>query len=237
VKYLLIASLLAVAGLPALGESPDPAASVFLVARPKLPDPNFSDTVVLITQFGAAGAMGVIVNRPTSYPLASAFPEIKRLERSGDKVWFGGPVAQGTMVFLVRAESPPKEGVEVLEGVYLSASVDLLRDLLGRDKSAESVRVFSGYAGWSPGQLESEIARGDWNWFKAEARSIFERKPESLWPELNRRASATTVRADPRQVPSRSGVQLDHVAVGQGMLGAHVLAVEARMAPEARIAQ
>ena len=84
-----------------------------------------------------------------------------------------------------------------MDGVYMTGNVDLLRELLSRDKSAESVRVFAGYAGWAPGQLEGEISRGDWRWFKAEARSIFERKPEGLWPELNRRANATTASIHP----------------------------------------
>ena len=64
--------------------------------------------------------------------------------------------------------------IEVLDGVYLSADPKLLRELLSRDKSAESVRVFAGHAGWAPRQLESELSRGDWSWFKAEARAIYD---------------------------------------------------------------
>jgi putative transcriptional regulator len=224
---LLFALLLAAAGLPAAGDDA-PAASIFLVARAELPDPNFEDTVVLITQYGPQGALGVIVNRPTNIPLSVAFPDIERLKRSGDRIHFGGPVARSAMTYLFRSATAPKDGLEVMDGVYMSASLEVLKELLARDKSAESLRVFAGHAGWAPGQLESEISRGDWRYFKAEARSIFERRPEALWPELNRRANATT---------ARLGVQLDHVSVGKAVLMPDLLAVESGVAPDARVAQ
>ena len=226
-KRLLLALLLAAAGLPAAGDDA-PAASVFLVAREELPDPNFENTVVLITQYGPQGAMGVIVNRPTNIPMSVAFPDIKRLTRSGDRIHFGGPVSRSTMTYLFRSTKAPKDGLEVMEGVYMSGNLDVLKELLAQDKSAESLRVFAGYAGWAPGQLEHEISRGDWRYFKAEARSLFERRPEGLWPELNRRANATT---------TRLGVQLDHVAVGHPVLVPDLLAVETGVAPDARVTQ
>ena len=76
----------------------------------------------------------------------------------------------------------------------MSSSRELLRELLGRENPVEGLRVFAGHAGWAPGQLESEVARGDWHLVTADARMVLEMEPEKLWKELERRASATTVR-------------------------------------------
>ena len=225
-----LALVLIVAGLPALGDEVRPTSSVFLVARPQLRDPNFEETVVLLTRLGPPGPMGVIVNRETGIALARVFPEIQRIATLDDKLFFGGPVEREVLVFVFRASAPREGAVEVLEGVYVSSSRELLRELLGRERPMEGLRVYAGHAAWAPGQLASEIARGDWRWTPADAKAIFERKPEALWPELNRRTSATAVRCD-------SCVQLDDVAVRERMLVPDLLALESRMAPDAGVSK
>ena len=103
---------------------------------------------------------------------------------------------------MFRAAVPPPEAIEVLEGVYMSSSSELLRELLGRENPVEGLRVFAGHAGWAPGQLESEVTRRDWHLVTADARTVLETEPEKLWKELERRASATTVRYE---YPAGSG--------------------------------
>ena len=105
-------------------------------------------------------------------------------------------MAREQLVVVFRAAVAPTEAIEVLEGVYMSSSRELLRELLGRENPVEGLRVFAGHAGWAPGQLESEVRRADWHLATADARMIFEEKPERLWQELERRASATTVRRE-----------------------------------------
>ena len=73
--------------------------------------------------------------------------------------------------------------IQVLDGVYLGTNEPLLRKLLGREKPMEGLRIFIGYSGWGPGQLQSEIVRGDWILEPAQPRAIFEVKPEHPWPE------------------------------------------------------
>jgi putative transcriptional regulator len=189
-RRALAFSLLLSAAQAAWGDSP-----FFLVARPELPDPNFQETVVLMPGTGLRGPLGVIVNRPTTIPLSKLFPDIARLEASGDKLFFGGPVGREMVSFAFRADKEPGEdAIEVARGVYLSTDEDLLKKLL-RDGSAE-VRVFAGFAAWGPEQLDDEIDRGDWHTVPVEARLIFDRRPASVWPELNRRASAIQARWD-----------------------------------------
>jgi putative transcriptional regulator len=180
----------------------EPSGSLFLVAKPQLADPNFGQSVVLLTQFGRLGSMGVIVNRPTGLALSRVFTDVKRLAQTDDRFFFGGPVSRDVVLFVFRAPEQPDEAFEVLEGVYISSDRELLKGMLGRDKPPEALRVFMGYAGWAAGQLEAEISRGDWDLVQADAKTIFAKKPEALWPELNRRASETTVRGGPALVPA-----------------------------------
>jgi putative transcriptional regulator len=182
--------------LPTFGEDAQPMKSILLVARKNLPDPYFRDSVVLVTRSAGLAPVGVIVNRPTEVPLSRVFSDIERLRSRDENLFFGGPVLPEHLVVVFRAAVPPTEAIEVLEGVYMSASRELLRELLDRENPVDGLRVFAGHAGWAPGQLESEVARGDWHLVTADARMLFEMKPERLWPELERRASATTVRRE-----------------------------------------
>jgi len=168
--------------------------SILLVARKNLPDPFFRDSVVLITRSGGPTPVGVIVNHPTDVPLSRVFSDIERLRSRDETLFFGGPVMPEQLLVVFRAAVPPTAAIEVLDGVYMSLSRELLRELLGRENPVEGLRVFAGHAGWAPGQLESEVARGDWHLVTADARMVLEMEPEKLWKELERRASATTVR-------------------------------------------
>ena len=190
-RAFALSLLLLVAATAAWADSP-----YLLVARPDLPDPNFEDTVVLMPGTGLRGPLGVIVNRPTEVPLAKLFPDIERLAKSDDKVFFGGPVGRDMVSFVFRAASEPEEdAIEVAHGIYLSTDEGLLRKLL-RDGSSD-LRVFVGFAAWGPDQLDREIGRGDWHTLPVDGKAIFDRKPASVWPELNRRASAIQVRWSP----------------------------------------
>ena len=182
--------------LPTFGDDAQPLKSILLVARKNLPDPFFRDSVVLVTRSGgpAPAPVGVIVNRPTDVPLSRVFPDIERLRSRDETLFFGGPVMPEQLLVVFRAAVPPAEAIEVLDGVYMSLSRELLRELLGRENPVEGLRVFAGHAGWAPGQLESEVARGDWHLVAADARKVLEMEPEKLWKELERRASGTTVR-------------------------------------------
>jgi putative transcriptional regulator len=179
--------------LPTFGDDAQPMKSILLVARKNLPDPFFRDSVVLVTRSGGLVPVGVIVNRPTDVPLSRVFSDIERLRSRDETLFLGGPVMPELLVVVFRAAVPPAEAIEVLDGVYMSLSGELLRELLGRENPVEGLRVFAGHAGWAPGQLESEVARGDWHLVTADARMVLEIEPEKLWKELERRASATTV--------------------------------------------
>jgi putative transcriptional regulator len=167
---------------PTFAEDPKPLNAILLIARAKLPDSNFADSVVLVMNNLGPGPVGVIINRPTKLPLSRLFPDLKRLSPHEDKVYFGGPVDFGSVWFLFRAATPPRHAIRACEGVYFSSNRQLLLQLLGRDKPMDGLRIFIGYSGWAPGQLEAEIAKGDWTLKRAESDTIFNGKSEHPWP-------------------------------------------------------
>lgn len=176
-------------------EAEDHPNAVFLVAKPRLQDPNFSKTVVLVTQPRADEPMGVIINRPTPLTLDEVFPENANLKKRKDSVSFGGPVSPMTLVFVFQSEERPQDALRVLDDVYLSVNPGLLSELLSRPKFPERLKVYAGYAGWAPGQLQNEIRRGDWYVVNADAETLFKMAPKNIWPELVKRASVRSVQA------------------------------------------
>lgn len=160
-----------------------PLTAILLVAREDLPDPDFKDSVVLVMNNIGPAPAGVIINRPTPISVSHLFPDLERLAKLQDKVYFGGPVQLATLSFLFRADTLPEHAIQVLDGVYVSTNLELLRKLLARDKPMDGLRIFIGHSGWLPGQLEAEIARGDWTLTPAKPDMIFERKSEHPWPE------------------------------------------------------
>jgi putative transcriptional regulator len=166
----------------------------FLVASRRLGDPRFQETVVLLVSYGRAGSVGLIINRPVKMSLSDAFPDSRIFKKRKEAVYFGGPVELNRLLFLIRATDRPEGSAHIFDGVYVSSSRDELDRIIGKPKAGEHVRVYAGYAGWAAGQLEGEVARGDWHVIQADAKTIFDEKSEKIWPELIRRGSELQVR-------------------------------------------
>jgi putative transcriptional regulator len=173
---------------PAAIAAEEAANSIFLVARRGLPDPNFRQTVVLVTKPPLGGPFGVIINRPLEQRLSEIFSEFETLKNRKDVLYFGGPVKPDGLVFLVRASQRPPRGMSVLKGVYFTGDTDLIEELLKRKNPTEGLRVFAGYSGWGPEQLQREIARGDWHIVPASAEMLFQKDLSRIWEELIKHA-------------------------------------------------
>src|SRR6266700_5385342 len=174
--------LLSGSSSPASGAETKPLNAILIVARDDMPDSNFADSIVLVMNNLGPGPVGIIINRPTKFPVSEVFPNLKRLAQLHDKVYFGGPVELESVWFLFRAATQPEHAIQACEGVYLSADRKLLFHLLWRDKPMDGLRIFIGHSGWAPGQLEAEIARGDWSLERAKSDTIFNGKSEHPWP-------------------------------------------------------
>jgi putative transcriptional regulator len=157
-----------------------------LVAAPGLSDPNFARTVVLLLEHSDAGALGLVLNRPSDTGVGEALPEWAPLAAHPPVVFVGGPVAPATAVCLgrARADAPTAGWEPVLDRV---GTVDLNGHPADLFPPVDEVRVFAGYAGWAGGQLEAEIAGGGWFVVDAEPDDALFPLPERLWPAVLRR--------------------------------------------------
>lgn len=155
-----------------------------LVAGPGLLDPNFRRTVVFLAEHGEDGAMGVVLNRVSSVAVEDAVPPIAELIGAGTLVHLGGPVQPQAVVVLADFAEPHRAGALVLDTVgFLPGDVEDAGDL----GELRSVRVFAGYAGWAPGQLEDELAEQSWVVLPARSSDVFTDAPDGLWTEVLRR--------------------------------------------------
>jgi len=170
---------------------------VFLVADPGLTDPNFHHTVVLITHYGTRGAMGVVINRPTDIPVSQVLPEAKTFGRGMEPLFRGGPVALQTLLILVNTRRPVPDARRIFKDVYLPSTVEGLADLTPEPGDEPRLRVYAGYAGWAPGQLEAEIEAGGWRLVRADAVTVFQSDSGSVWADMTRRGSEILIHKSP----------------------------------------
>jgi putative transcriptional regulator len=152
-------------------------AGSFLIARPVLKDPSFLQTVVLLLQHGAGGAFGLVVNRQAEVE-GLPFP-----------VFIGGPCeAQGLLMLHAQREWVEESGdaakPEVAPGVFMGDAECLSRATHAEPGQSFRFRVFKGYAGWGPSQLEGELASGAWAVVPATADVLFDTGVEELWSNL-----------------------------------------------------
>src|SRR4029078_10481748 len=146
------------AGTPAHAQQDLPANGLVLIAKPTLLDPNFAKTVVLVTQTPDASTVGVIINRPSTLKLADFLPREFATQNYRDPGFVGGPVMRPPIVALFRSETVPEASAfHVLKNIYLSMHGANLKRLL---ESPDAIyRLYSGFSGWAPRQLESEFVR------------------------------------------------------------------------------
>jgi putative transcriptional regulator len=146
--------------------------------------------VVLVTQAKSGETVGVVLNRPT-----------QRTEpRSGAAIYDGGPVMREVLVAVFRAAQPPAApAFRVLRNVYLSMHPANLERLL--EGEARDYRIYSGFSGWAPRQLEAEMRRDGWHVLPATEALIFRADTGGMWEELVQKARGA--RVDFRIIPQR----------------------------------
>lgn len=157
-----------------------------LVATPALTDPNFARTVVqLVEHTEDGGALGVVINRPSDTPLAEVLPGWALLAPDPVVVFLGGPVQETAAICLGRLGPGAADASCVpVPGAPWLGTLDLEADAAD---VVQEIRVFAGYAGWSPGQLEAEVAEDAWWVVDALPSDCFSPAPERLWASVVRR--------------------------------------------------
>jgi putative transcriptional regulator len=157
----------------------------YLIAGRHLKDPNFFRTVVLLVEHNEAGSMGLVLNRPTAVEVSQALSGHFELPEAHDSVYSGGPVEPQALFLLHDAAEQAGGELPVLPGLFVGANADVFEKIV-TTATATGVRyrVFSGCAGWGSGQLEGELARGDWHVAPAETKDIFDADPYAQWEDL-----------------------------------------------------
>jgi len=172
----------------------DLARGKFLIASRGLLDPNFAESVVLLLEYDAQGALGLIVNRPTEVQLTDLLPEVEELKERADVVYVGGPVSKDRIVLLMRSDQHPRDSGRVFADTYVSSSMETLKHAVTLAGEGEIFHAYVGYAGWGPGQLDNEVSRGDWYVSPAEEAIVFDRAADEIWHELIKKNSGQWVR-------------------------------------------
>jgi len=191
-RLVVLACLAAAAGAQA--QQQQPANGLLLIAKPSLADPNFARTVVLVTQTEDASTVGVILNRPSTLRLQQFLSGEFPTQNYREPLYLGGPVMRQAIVALYRAEAAPAApAFHVLKRIYLSMHPDNIKQLL--ETSGARYRLYAGFSGWAPNQLQSEFMRDGWHVFPAEEEILFRKDHERLWEELIERVRLRGPRA------------------------------------------
>jgi len=177
----------------------------FLIAsRLLMKDPRFQQSVILLIHHDENGTIGLILNHPAKITVHQLLPDLTGPQQLADTVFIGGPVTPRQLFLLVKTKREIKGFEQIVDNVSFSADADAIKNLLvpkGQDETQESqppatgdqmrerYRMYAGYSGWAPGQLDAEITTGGWNVLPADDKSVFDLAPADLWEELDRRTN------------------------------------------------
>jgi putative transcriptional regulator len=175
--------LVAVAWLlpAAVSADPRPAQGMLLVATDVVQGELFAETVVLLLHYDETGAFGLVVNRPTDVEPGELLADEEGLADYPGTLFWGGPVQMDSLRALLYTDEPPDGAEKIIESVYLVSFEDAV-DLGPTDPAR--LRLYIGYAGWAPGQLDYELARGSWRVLPAAPEHVFADNPRGLWKRL-----------------------------------------------------
>lgn len=154
-----------------------------LIASPALVDPNFARSVVLMTEHGEDGAMGIVLNRPSEAPARELLPALEEIA-GDDPLFVGGPVQPEAVVLLAEFSDPEAAAWIVVADVGLASAGTDIDELV---PAVRRGRFYAGYSGWGPGQLEAELELDSWIVEPPIPTELFPDNPETLWNDVLKR--------------------------------------------------
>jgi len=148
-----------------------------LIAGPALLDPNFWRTVVLVVEHTEAGALGVVLNRPSETSVLDAVDRLDEFVDPAEPVYVGGPVQPSSVIVVAEFDDPSQAAIVAFDDVGVLGTGPSTE----RASGVRRARAFVGHAGWGPGQLDGELERGDWIVETARREDAFATDAKELW--------------------------------------------------------
>ena len=191
--------------LPAQSKSPKSlGAGKLLVASRDLGDPIFAKTVILLVQYDAKGVVGLVLNRRTNIPLSRVLEDLKAAKDRSDPVYLGGPVEIPAVFGLLKSSARIEAAENIFGGVYLISAKTLFEQTISTRPDPGVFHVYLGYTGWTNDQLQKEVGLGAWFIFPADANTVFNADPDSLWSKMIRKTELKFAESEPADMDPRS---------------------------------
>ncbi len=175
----------------------DLGAGKLLVASRGLADPLFAKTVVLLVHYDAEGVVGLILNRRTDVPLSRVLKELKAAEHRSDPVYLGGPVEAPAVFALLQSPAKVEGAQHIFGAVYLISTKALFEQTISARPDPSGFHVYLGHAGWTNDQLRKEVELGAWFIFPADAGTVFNSDPDSLWSQMIQKTELKLAGSEP----------------------------------------
>lgn len=159
-----------------------PAVGKILLSEPLLLDPNFSRTVIVLTEHNDTGSVGFVLNKPVNLILKDVIEEFPEFDAT---LYVGGPVDNDRLYYIHTLGDKLTDSKEFMPGLYWGGDFDELKALIDTNQiGPNDIRFFSGYSGWAKGQLEGEIKEKSWIVASANADQIMNPDASELWKNL-----------------------------------------------------
>jgi putative transcriptional regulator len=164
------------------------AAGKMLVAARTMSDSLFADSVILLFSYSSDGAAGLVINKQSRVPVSRVLPDLPMPDGPAPILFLGGPVALTDVRALVRSAQAPPDARRLVKDVFLLTTAEAIDRETETGAPMTRMRLYAGYAGWAPGQLEREILRGNWLIVDGDGDVVFDANPDTLWRREIKRA-------------------------------------------------
>jgi putative AlgH/UPF0301 family transcriptional regulator len=183
--------------LPTQSKNPqDLGIGKLLVASRSLGDPDFARTVVLLVRYDENGVVGLILNRRTNVPLSRVL-DLEAAKDRSDPIYLGGPVGPSAVFGLFKSSAKMEKAENIFGGVYLISDKALFEQTISARPDPGVFHVYLGYAGWTQDQLRTEAQLGAWFVFPADAATVFNSDPDSLWLQMIQKTELHLAKTEP----------------------------------------
>ncbi len=193
-KRALLFLLLSGIGFSQTKSTNELGAAKLLVASRDLADPNFTKTVILLVHDDGDKVLGLILNRRTDIALSAALPALRAAKGRADRMYSGGPVDATTVFAMLQSQAKLEGAPRIFDDVYLVLTRAVLEQQIAARREPDVFHIYLGYSGWTSDQMRREVELGAWFVFPADAATVFDGDPDTLWARMIRKTEQKMAR-------------------------------------------